>query len=345
MPAGETAEGPTPLETILRRMIELDGPIPIDRYMELCLGHPEAGYYTTRDPFGEAGDFTTAPEISQMFGELIGLWCARVWTTMESPRFTLVEMGPGRGTLMADLLRAAAKVPGFIDAASVALVENSPVLRQRQSESLTAHRDAIRWYDRIEDVPDGPAIIVANEFLDALPVRQFERTEGGWCERMVGTSDDGSLKLGLMPSPVPEAILLPACRRRVARQRHRGFPGRRRGDSRLGPTPLHFRRRGSPHRLRTRNARRRRDAAGRPGPPLYRHSGPARRMRSHGSCRLCCGFPDGDCKRCGCARPRHPGRISERAGHPHPRRHAEGRACAGPAGRYRPRCQTVDGTR
>lgn len=209
MSTRNSPEEPTPLEAILKRMIELDGPIPVDRYMDLCLSHPDAGYYTTRDPFGPAGDFVTAPEISQIFGELIGLWCAQVWTTMGTPRFNLVELGPGRGTLMDDMLRAAGKLPGFTEAASIVLVETSPALRRRQSATLAARADTIQWFDRFDEVPDGPAIVVANEFLDALPVRQFERTEEGWCERMVGAADDGSLKLGLMPSPVPEALLPP----------------------------------------------------------------------------------------------------------------------------------------
>lgn len=192
----------TPLEHILKRMIAADGPLALDRYMGLCLGHPTAGYYTTRDPFGRDGDFITAPEISQIFGELIGLWCAHVWTMMGSPRsFTLTELGPGRGTLMADLLRAGRKLPGFIDAADIALVETSPALRQRQSESLSAHADNTAWYDHIDDVPGGPTIMVANELLDALPVRQFERTGRGWFERAVGLDADGRLSLGLLPAP------------------------------------------------------------------------------------------------------------------------------------------------
>lgn len=204
-----SAEEPTPLEVVLRRMIHADGPIPVDRYMELCLGHPDAGYYTTRDPFGRSGDFVTAPEISQMFGELIGLWCAHVWTAMDTPRFNLVELGPGRGTLMADLLRAAGKAPGFIDAAAIGLVETSPVLRQRQSRTLAACAGAIRWHGRFDEIPEGPTIVIANEFLDALPVRQLERTADGWCERMVGAAPDGALRLGLMPSSVPDGLLPP----------------------------------------------------------------------------------------------------------------------------------------
>jgi NADH dehydrogenase [ubiquinone] 1 alpha subcomplex assembly factor 7 len=131
----------TPLEVELRRIIAIDGPIPVSRYMALCLGHPQHGYYVTRDPLGMAGDFTTAPEVSQMFGELIGLWGAAVWQQMGAPTLVrLVELGPGRGTLMADLLRAAAIVPAFRSALAVHLVETSPVLRARQRETLTARR-------------------------------------------------------------------------------------------------------------------------------------------------------------------------------------------------------------
>ncbi len=199
--SGDDAAAPgTPLSISLRGMIGIDGPLPLDRYMDLCLSHQTAGYYMTRDPFGRGGDFITAPEISQIFGELIGLWCAHVWTTMGSPSlFNLAELGPGRGTLMADLLRAAGKVPGFPDAAEIALVETSPTLRRRQSETLNAHADVIAWHEHISTVPDGPAIIVANELLDALPVRQFERTDRGWFERGVGLDDHGQLSLGLLP--------------------------------------------------------------------------------------------------------------------------------------------------
>lgn len=174
----------TPLERHLRAVIAAEGPITVERYMAACLAHPEHGYYMTRDPLGVAGDFVTAPEVSQMFGELIGLWCADLWDRMGRPDpVLLVEMGPGRGTLMADALRAAAALPGFREAMRLHLVETSPVLRARQAEALADHAPA--WHDGIATVPNAPLILVANELLDALPVRQLVRTGGGWRERMV----------------------------------------------------------------------------------------------------------------------------------------------------------------
>lgn len=187
----------TPLEGIIRRMIEAEGPLPIDRYMALCLGHPRSGYYMTRDPFGAAGDFTTAPEISQMFGELIGIWCASQWLALGSPDFSLVELGPGRGTLMADALRAARRVPGFAEAARVVLVETSPVLKSLQRQALG---DAPLTLDRLEDVPPGPLILIANEFFDALPIRQLQMRNGHWFERCIGRGQDGRLAVGLSPT-------------------------------------------------------------------------------------------------------------------------------------------------
>lgn len=176
--------------------IRQTGPLSIADYMAECLLHPVHGYYTTRDPLGAAGDFTTAPEISQMFGELIGLALAQGWIDQGRPkRFVLAELGPGRGTLMADLLRAARAVPGFAEAAEICLVEASPALRAVQAETLKGH--APRWLDRVEDLPgDRPLFAVANEFFDALPVRQFLRRGAGWCERRVGLRD-GALAFGL----------------------------------------------------------------------------------------------------------------------------------------------------
>lgn len=189
-----------PLKDEIRALIEAEGPISVGRYMALCLGHPRHGYYVTRDPFGAGGDFITAPEISQMFGELIGLWAVACWQQMGEPSsFRLVELGPGRGTLMADALRAARLVPAFGAAMRLHLVEMSPVLRSRQAETLKDH--APQWHDRIEDVPEGPAIVVANEFFDALPVDQFVRGAGGWHERRVGLDEAGSLIFGLDPRP------------------------------------------------------------------------------------------------------------------------------------------------
>jgi SAM-dependent MidA family methyltransferase len=185
------------LKDTLRDVIALEGPITVERYMSLCLGH----YYATRDPLGAAGDFTTAPEISQMFGELIGLWMLEVWNGMGRPSSCrLVELGPGRGTLMADLLRATRLLPDFRAAATVHLVETSPSLRQRQQAALASSGISVQWHDRIEDVPPGPMLLVANEFFDALPVRQFMATERGWCERLVGLEGE-RLIFGLRSEP------------------------------------------------------------------------------------------------------------------------------------------------
>jgi len=179
----------------------------VERYMALCLGHPVYGYYRTRDPLGARGDFTTAPEISQMFGELIGLWAAEVWRAMGEPSpVRLVELGPGRGTLMADALRAARVLPAFRSATVVHLVETSPALRARQEAALAPADAPVSWHGDLAEVPDGPAIVVANEFFDALPIRQFVGTERGWCERLVGLSE-GGLAFGLAPEPARDVPL------------------------------------------------------------------------------------------------------------------------------------------
>ena len=171
--------------------------MPLDRYMSLCLGHPQFGYYMTRDPFGALGDFTTSPEISQVFGEMIGVWCMNAWMNLGSPSpFALVELGPGRGTLMADLLRAAKASPEFLLAVGVHLVEMSPALRTLQREKLDAH---VTWHASIDTLPNMPSLFVANEFFDALPVKQFEIRDGKCFERYVGFSD-GKLKMGLVPA-------------------------------------------------------------------------------------------------------------------------------------------------
>lgn len=187
----------TALKAELVRLIADEGPIPVSRYMALCLGHPRHGYYMTRDPFGAAGDFTTAPEISQMFGEMIGLWAAHLWQAMGAPsRLALIEIGPGRGTLMADMLRATRIVPGFHAAASVHLVETSPALRDIQAATLAGKAEPV-WHDRVETALDGPVIVIANELLDALPLDQFVMTREGWRERLVGLDGEGKLAFGL----------------------------------------------------------------------------------------------------------------------------------------------------
>jgi len=190
-------------EREIRAIIETEGPIPVSRYMALCLSDPRHGYYTTRDPLGAAGDFTTAPEISQMFGELIGLWCAEVWRAMGAPRlFCLAELGPGRGTLMKDLLRAAKVVPDFARAAEIHLIETSPVLTERQKHTLAETGARIHWHANADSLPEGPLIAVANEFVDALPIDQFVKTKEGWRERRVGIAG-GKLAFGLDQAIVP----------------------------------------------------------------------------------------------------------------------------------------------
>ncbi|MHB2167061.1 class I SAM-dependent methyltransferase [Alsobacter sp. R-9] len=192
----------TPLGREIAALIAAEGPIPVERYMALCLGHPRHGYYMTRDPFGAEGDFVTAPEVSQMFGELLGLWCVDTWQRMGSPApLRLVELGPGRGTLMADALRAARLVPAFLAAADVHFVETSPVLRARQAATLAGAATRPAWHDGLDTIPPGPAIVIANEFFDALPVAQFVRTARGWCERLVGLGEDGALRFGLAAEP------------------------------------------------------------------------------------------------------------------------------------------------
>ncbi|MHC2108492.1 class I SAM-dependent methyltransferase [Methylobacterium sp. CM6246] len=192
----------TPLGAEIAALIRHGGPIGVDRYMALCLGHPVHGYYRTRDPLGVQGDFTTAPEISQMFGELVGAWVAYVHGRMGRPDpLILVELGPGRGTLMADALRALrVAAPGV--RVSLHLVETSPVLRDVQARALAGTDPT--WHAGLETLPEGPAIFIANEFFDCLPVCQFERRPSGWHERQVGLGPEGGLVFGLAPEPAVE---------------------------------------------------------------------------------------------------------------------------------------------
>ncbi|MBX9709434.1 MAG: SAM-dependent methyltransferase [Xanthobacteraceae bacterium] len=179
----------SPLETHIRKLIAGSGPMPVSRYMDLCLTHPEFGYYVTRDPLGRQGDFITAPEVSQMFGELIGLWAASVWNAMGMPaKVQLIELGPGRGTMMADALRALRILPAFRQAIEVHLVEVSPSLRAVQRETLGD--TTVQWHDSFDDIPPGPAIILANEYFDVLPIHQAVKTDTGWHERLVDVDDD-----------------------------------------------------------------------------------------------------------------------------------------------------------
>jgi NADH dehydrogenase [ubiquinone] 1 alpha subcomplex assembly factor 7 len=192
------------LRDLLISQIRAQGPMRLDDYMTACLLHPEHGYYTTRTPFGSAGDFITAPEISQMFGELVGLALAQAWLDQGAPTpFTLAELGPGRGTLMADMLRAASRVPGFADAADIVLLEASTALRDVQADALKAY--CPRWIDTIEALPEQATFLVANEFFDALPIRQFVRDGTRWRERQIGVQDD-ALAFGLGPAQPQPAL-------------------------------------------------------------------------------------------------------------------------------------------
>ncbi|TBW34740.1 class I SAM-dependent methyltransferase [Siculibacillus lacustris] len=195
---------PTPLEHRIRALVRLNGPMAVHDYMALCLGDPEHGYYMAREPFGADGDFVTAPEVSQMFGEVIGAAIVEAWERAGRPApFRLIELGPGRGTLMADLLRVARRVPAFLAAARLGLVETSPRLRARQAATLAGGPLTPTWYERIEEIPAGPLLVIANEFFDALPIRQFQKADGGWHERVVGLDDDGVLAFGLGPTTLP----------------------------------------------------------------------------------------------------------------------------------------------
>ncbi len=198
------ADGGSSLLKRLREAIASDGPMPIDRYMQLCLADPEHGYWQRAASIGADGDFVTAPEVSQVFGELIGLWAALVWERMGRPAsLRLVELGPGRGTLMRDAQRAARVLPAFLEAASVHLVEVSAPLRALQWQTLTSllsQGAKATWHERLEEVPPGPAIIIANEFLDALPIRQLVHARGAWRERVVDLAPDGELRFALGPA-------------------------------------------------------------------------------------------------------------------------------------------------
>jgi NADH dehydrogenase [ubiquinone] 1 alpha subcomplex assembly factor 7 len=200
-----TRERPNDFAARLIARIRESGPVSISEYMRDCNAH----YYATRDPFGAAGDFTTAPEISQVFGELIGAWCADYWQRMGAPDpVLLVELGPGRGTLMADALRATRHVAGFHNAAKLHLVETSPVLRRMQQEKLAAYQPS--FHGHVADLPPGPMLLIANEFIDALPIMQFDRRNGAWHERRVVFDEStGLLKVRAEPEPSRMNPILP----------------------------------------------------------------------------------------------------------------------------------------
>jgi NADH dehydrogenase [ubiquinone] 1 alpha subcomplex assembly factor 7 len=204
----------TSLNEEIRARIVRDGPMTVADFMALSLYDPERGYYSRRMPFGAAGDFVTAPEISQMFGELVGVWAVAAWIAMGSPSpVGLIECGPGRGTMMKDVLRATRASPDFRKALHVHLVETSPGLQKLQRETLSDSGDVLlHWHDRIDDMPAIPSIIVANEFFDALPIHQAERRPAGWHERMVTVDAGDALKFTVAADPLsgPGLTLPPA---------------------------------------------------------------------------------------------------------------------------------------
>jgi NADH dehydrogenase [ubiquinone] 1 alpha subcomplex assembly factor 7 len=203
-PRGRLAPERTPLAAEIRRRIESSGPLPVAEFMRLCLTHPEHGYYSRQMPIGARGDFITAPEISQMFGELIGLWAAAAWRSMGSPdNVSLVELGPGRGTMMLDILRAANVLPAFRSALVLHVVEVSPVLQDLQRQALAPTGVAVCWHGSLQEVPTGPLIIVANEFIDSLPVNQAVMCADGWHERVVKLDDHGNLRFSIDDDPMP----------------------------------------------------------------------------------------------------------------------------------------------
>ena len=196
------------LKARIAALIEAQGPMSVAQFMTIALLDPKDGYYATRDPIGAGGDFITAPEVSQMFGEMVGLWLVQAWADQGCPKNPrLVEMGPGRGTLMADILRTAAEAPEFLADLEVVMVEASPALQQVQADKLRGLGADVAWQAQFDDsLGDRPLFLVANEFFDALPVRQYVKTERGWCERMV-TALNGELTFALAPVPAPKPAI------------------------------------------------------------------------------------------------------------------------------------------
>ncbi len=202
----------TELGKRLKRQIKTEGPISIAEYMAQCLLDPVLGYYPTRDPLGSEGDFITAPEISQMFGEVLGLWCLQSWKDMGSPaRIQLVEFGPGRGIMMSDILRTAQLDSDFFEALSVTLIEASAALESVQGKTLKDCGVEVTWAKTLSDIAALPTLILGNEYLDCLPIRQFiqkDRFAGrrGWHERLVALDHEDRMVYGISPSAISESL-------------------------------------------------------------------------------------------------------------------------------------------
>ncbi len=195
----------------ISRLIEAAGPLSVADYMMQCLFDPVDGYYTTRDPFGAKGDFVTAPEISQMFGELVGAWLVQTWREAGMPLPAIVlEIGPGRGTMMKDIVRSIGRIePDLKAAVTFALVESSPRLAELQQAALAGSGGRIGWYKTLDRLPDGPLFVACNELFDALPFRQFVRKDGQWLERAVGLDEVGGLRFVTGTAPLDPAALAP----------------------------------------------------------------------------------------------------------------------------------------
>jgi SAM-dependent MidA family methyltransferase len=212
--AGRDRQGLTPLADLkdrIVRLIEAGGPLSIADYMALCLFDPEHGYYTTHEPFGVSGDFITAPEVSQMFGELVAVWLLTAWRTLGQPLpVTLAEIGPGRGTLMSDVLRTLRRLdPGLSGKTRVAMIETSPRLVDIQKATLGERAGQVEWHDLIDSLPRESLLIVGNELFDAIPIRQYVKTGGRWLERAVGVDETGDLTFTARPGAPDPAFLPP----------------------------------------------------------------------------------------------------------------------------------------
>jgi SAM-dependent MidA family methyltransferase len=187
----------------IARHIRMNGPLPLAEYMHWCLFDKTQGYYQNKQVFGHSGDFVTAPEVSQMFGELIGAWLVNTWRELGQPfPFNLIELGPGNGTLMADIVRATNVDQDFVSAMRIQMIETSARLIDIQKEKLE-HVKSIQWHVSLDDIADGPALIIANEFLDALPFRQYVKHKDKWHERAIDTDDEGKLIVGMSDNCLP----------------------------------------------------------------------------------------------------------------------------------------------
>ena len=191
---------------IIQNTILSSGPISLADYMKVCLTHPEHGYYVRNKPIGSTGDFITSPEISQMFGELIGLWIVQIWLDHKKPaNFSLIEFGPGNGTLMKDILRSTKMIKGFHDALHLILIEISPTLCEIQKKALGSFR--AHWQTEVGSFPKQPTVIIANEFFDSLPIRQFKRERDQWMEVMITIKDPSSQKYNKLSFELTQNII------------------------------------------------------------------------------------------------------------------------------------------